>query len=673
VSAYSQYLETHPAEQQIWEDVLQAPHDVPQAEAESPPVICPEDWLSMVKDVKDLTLWAYDFHAGISYLTGPLRPLIEQAIDPRAAYHGLLAMIHPDDLPQVQAQIKTARMRQQGYSCTYRIQLSDGLVRHLEDKARPIWDETGKMVGFMGIKQDITATHAAQADLVSREKRYRLLVEDMEVPILIHQAYRVVYANRAAIAAIAAPSPEALIGQPMSKFVPERYRDEWKKQVRQLYQSVDHPVPYQADMVVQRHDGSLMQVQSGGVATRYLGQPAGQLFFIDMTEQRKNLHLLRQSQLRLDLAQEIAQLGAWEYDFVKDELWWSDSLYKIYGVKPNGKPPTQVMFFSLVHPDDHGLVMEQLQQVVEHHVPYVFDYRVLMANGKTYYFHVNASLTRNAEGGPLRLVGVTQDITARKRDEQEIKRLNATLERRVAQRTAALEASNDELRRFAYSVSHDLRAPLRHLTSYSQLLSRSMGEDTEGERAEFLGFIIQASRRMEHIITGLLDYSRLGQHPMALSQVDPRAMIQELWHGLIPVDLQHHTSLRLGALPSLWADSFLLEQVFANLLNNAIKYSSNEAQPEVSVEGWIDGHEVTYCVSDNGIGFDMKYAKNLFQLFQRLPGSEAHEGTGIGLANVKRILDRHEGSIWAESGVGKGAQFFLRLPQQGPVAREVLS
>jgi len=667
---YLSYLEQQPEEVRCWAPLLalaeppEAP--LPAAGEAVPRARSGKDWLQVIEQIGEVTTWEFRLGVGVVHLSGSLAEAIRAYLDPEQEFFGLLNLVHPLDRAWVRDVIRTVLREARDQDLSYRIQLPGGQIRYLRDRIRPTTDAQGRLNGLLGVKVDLTTIKVAERRLAESEERYRRLVEDMQVPIMIHQEEKVVFANQAALKAVRAQRKEDFLGMHLGQLVAENLRDSWLVKLQELYRAGEVPLPHRAEITVRRLDGTTMHVEAGGMPITYGGQPAGQLYFLDISEQREVFHLLVQSQLRLDLSQEIAQVGFWEYDYETDLAWWSDALYKIFGVAKTEEPPSQDYFVRLVHPDDVALVHHHLEQTEKHDAPYEFDHRVRRADGELRYFHVRGYLFRNEAGQPQRLIGVTQDITERKQREREIERLAQTLERRVTQRTKALEASNDELRRFAYSVSHDLRAPLRHLISYSQLLSKHYHDHLDEVGQEFLGFISQAASRMDDQVAGLLTYSRLGQHLLEPEWVDSGEMIRALWPSLLTAEQRAEVTLRVGELPPVQADAFLLEQVWANLLSNAIKYSSQRSQPRIVIEGQEQGEQVIYQITDNGIGFDMKDAHRLFTIFQRLPGSQAFEGTGIGLANAKRVIDRHQGEIWAEAKPGQGATFFIKLPRLSP-------
>jgi signal transduction histidine kinase len=244
-------------------------------------------------------------------------------------------------------------------------------------------------------------------------------------------------------------------------------------------------------------------------------------------------------------------------------------------------------------------------------------------------------------------------------------KLNQELEQRVVERTAQLEAANKELEAFSYSVSHDLRAPLRHVDGFAGLLANHAGPALDEKGKRFLATISNSARQMGRLIDDLLEFSRVGRTPVRRGLVSmDKLLAAVLTDGRYRED-NPAIIWDIGTLPDVQADANMLRQVLANLVGNAVKYSGKNPQPRVTIRSTPDPATPTeqiFSVADNGVGFDMKYAAKLFGVFQRLHGATEFEGTGIGLANVRRIIARHGGRTWAEGRVGEGATFYFSLP-----------
>jgi len=260
--------------------------------------------------------------------------------------------------------------------------------------------------------------------------------------------------------------------------------------------------------------------------------------------------------------------------------------------------------------------------------------------------------------------GLQIEVQQRKRAESEILRLNASLERRVDERTAALEAANRELEAFSFSVAHDLRAPLRHIDGFARMaLDESRGPDEA--LVKHLNTVVRAADGMGRMIDGLLGLSRVGRAGLQRQRVDMANLVEDARSELGPEAARPTLRWEIGALPAVSGDPVLLRLVWINLLSNALKYSSRQAEPkiEVGTQAADDGKEA-FFVRDNGVGFDMRYGEKLFNVFQRLHRQDEFEGIGIGLATVRRVIERHGGRVWTESKVNEGATFYFRIGEE---------
>ncbi|HLP15043.1 MAG TPA: ATP-binding protein, partial [Bacteroidota bacterium] len=250
--------------------------------------------------------------------------------------------------------------------------------------------------------------------------------------------------------------------------------------------------------------------------------------------------------------------------------------------------------------------------------------------------------------------------------EAEVQRLNQELEQRVQDRTAQLVAANKELDAFAHSVSHDLRAPLRHIDGFTDLLREHLAAGLDEESQHYMTSICRAAKHMDLLIDDLLSFSRMGRQEIAKRLIDLKQLTSEVIQGLEPETKDRIVHWHVADLPTVIGDRAMLRVVLVNLLSNALKFTQPRLSAEIHVGVMPQERETVIFVRDNGVGFNMTYADRLFGVFQRLHRPDEFEGTGIGLANVRRIITRHGGCTWAEGRVNEGATFYFSLPQLDP-------
>jgi PAS domain S-box-containing protein len=315
--------------------------------------------------------------------------------------------------------------------------------------------------------------------------------------------------------------------------------------------------------------------------------------------------------------------------------------------------------------DDEGRAALDLRwaRALKSREPFEIELKLWHAESARYhYVDMRVVPVLDADGAPREWIGAVQDVDDRHGLEQSLRTLNAELERRVTERTTELQTANKELESFSYSVSHDLRAPIRAIHGFCSLLSRDHAAQLDPEAQRKLGIIKSEAERMGALIDDLLAFSRLGRKELTRAELDMGALAKSVFERLSR-DCPGQVELRVGSLPAAVGDRSLFEQVWVNLLSNAMKFSGKKAHPAIEVGAISEEHEHVYYVRDNGAGFDPRYQANLFGVFQRLHHADEFPGTGVGLALVHRIVTRHGGRVWADAKLGEGATFHFTVPR----------
>ena len=536
--------------------------------------------------------------------------------------------------------------------------MSEGVEHIIDFSLKPVRDASGDIILLIPEGRDITGFKRTEEALRESEERFaRLSLASFE-GIAITGEGIVLDANQ---------QLAKMLGYELNELMGMQVLDTVAPDSRELVQEKRRrgdEGPYEHFLL--RKDGSTFPVEVRAQALPYKGHIVRVTAVRELTQRRQAEEALRASEEHLRLALEASQMGTWEWTITTNEVKWSSQVEKIFCLNAGEFDGTFEGYSKLVHPDDREGVEQTIASALSGEVePYVTEHRVILPGGGFRWIGGRGTVYRDAAGIPVLMRGTVSDITAQKEVEQQVRQLNEELEKRVQERTTELSAANRELESFSYSVSHDLRAPLRNVSGFVELLRRRMGSALDEKSLKYVDTITNETRRMGQLIDDLLAFSRTGRSELRTASVDMNALAGEVRDSLTLETQGREIVWTIAKLPEIRADRNLLRQALFNLVHNAVKYTRPRPSAEITIGSLVDGKrsgQQTFFVRDNGVGFEMKHAKRLFAVFQRLHHSKQFEGTGIGLANVQRIIHRHGGRVWAESELGNGSTFYFSLP-----------
>lgn len=537
------------------------------------------------------------------------------------------------------------------YEDVERIQLRDGNMRHIDVIKTPVCDADNNVVGVQIIFSDVTDELALQAELKNVERRLQAILDNTSTVVYVKDLEgRYLLINR---------EFETLFGVTLSEVIGKNDYDLFPGEFADAFRAVDrrvaeHGETIEIEEVAPQADGLHTYISSkfplrGDQSEVYA--VAG--ISTDITGRKRAEEQLRDSQQQLNLALTSAEIGTWSWDIAPDEIFWDDRTHDIFGLRRDTFAGTHAGFVAMLHPGDARRVQDAMEECLRHGDDFDIDYRIVWPEGNIRHITARAAVLRNDDGEPVRMTGVCLDITERKGAEQQL--------RRYASR---LEATNRELEEFAYIVSHDLQEPLRTLSFFSDSLQADLADTISGEARRDLQFIADAAQRMQQLVRDLLTLSRAGRTEMRRDSVPLRECVQAALDVLSTRIRETGAQVDVAELPVVQGDRTLLTQLFQNLVGNALKFVGPDDHPHVRVVAtrrdgaWVVG------VQDNGIGIKPEFAKKIFAPFQRLHASSEYEGTGIGLAICRKVVQRHGGTIWVESQPGHGANFQFELPAE---------
>lgn len=505
---------------------------------------------------------------------------------------------------------------------------------------------------FTGFIRDITERKQAEEMLRSSEERYRSLFQSNPNPMWVYDAETLSFlaVNAAAIRHYGFTERE-FMAMTLKDIRPAEDLPALMDNISRAGQGLDETTQWRH----RKKDGGLIDVEITSHQLMWLGRRASLVLINDITA-RKHAEEVRTQLAAIIESSDDAIISKSLEGIITS---WNRGAERLFGYSAQEAiGQSMLMLFppELVAEEADILAHIRRGEGVDH-----FDTVRVTKSGKRIDVSVTLSPILDQAGRIIGASKIARDITHRKIAEQEIRQLNAELEERVLRRTAELETANKELEAFSYSVSHDLRSPLRTVDGFSQAVLEDYGPQIPVEGRRYLQTIRDGAQRMGVLIDDLLTFSRLSRLPLHKEKVDLARMARDTFAELESEKGERNIELKIGELPKVHGDPALLKQVWINLLSNALKYTRKRETAIIEVGCKRDNGSAICFVSDNGTGFDMQYADKLFGVFQRLHRAEEFEGTGVGLAIVQRVINRHGGRVWAEATEGKGATFYFTL------------
>jgi PAS domain S-box-containing protein len=517
-------------------------------------------------------------------------------------------------------------------------------------------DNYGSTRSLICVVEDVTDRIVALHALRASEERYRRLVEMAPDGVFVQRDGIIQFANQASLRILGARSDAELVGRSLLDHVDGEYRKEEEAHFHSLAEHGGSGSVPPHQLRLRRLDGGTIEVESSAVAVELEYHPAVLCMVRDITDRLAANRALLESQSRYrDVVESVNEVifqtdAKGRFTFL-NQAWSHITGFQVADSLGRG-------LVDFLHPDDRARARATLEQVLartraDSHT----ELRIRTRDGQIRWIE---AAVRQAQGGSG-LSGSLDDISTRKIAELTLKNLNQELEARVRLRTAELENSNRELEAFSYSVSHDLRAPLRAIDGFAHIIEEDYVEHIDPAGRAYLARIRTATHRMAALIDDLIELARLTRQPLRREYVDMSELVGQIVDELRAESPEREVDLQITQGLAANVDRALLRVVLENLLRNAWKFTATTPRPQVSVTAErVDG-KLIYCVGDNGVGFDMAFANKLFRPFHRLHGSAEFSGSGIGLATVQRIIQRHGGSVWTEAKPGEGARFFFTL------------
>jgi PAS domain S-box-containing protein len=595
-------------------------------------------------------------------------------------FETVMSAVHPDDEAHVRNALRCALAAGATYEQECRIIRPDGSVRWIATTGRGEYDTAGMCVRMRGVSLDVTERKQAADDISRREAQLAEAQRIAHLGSYEWDVHRDKVDRSEELCRIFGLAPDQF--PPTFEGYLERVHPDDRCATRSAIEAAFHQsTPFEFDERIVRPDGTVRMLHSQGTwIVDTVGRPAILVGICqDITERKRAEDQLRRSEERFQMVVRATNDVIWDWDLTSGTVWWNRGINSVFNYGQDDVVDTADWIVANVHPEDLDAMTEGLRAVMAAGGQFWSgEYRFRRADGSYADVFDRAFVTYDAERKPVRVIGAMADISERKRAlemlEQgvatrtsELRKKNEELEHEVNRRADVerlLRARNEELKAFAHTVSHDLKAPLRGIAGYAAELDRRHRVGLSDRALHCLKEIVTATRNLDRLIEDLLHYARLDSETPSATTVNLARIVEVILRDRNTTILDQGAEVTVSLTAPIvhaWERGVL--QVLTNLIDNALKYSRNVHPSSIRIASHERSDVWLIEVADNGIGFDMRYHDRIFGLFDRLVRQEDFEGTGAGLAIVKKVLDKMGGRIWGESAPAAGATFFVELPR----------
>jgi PAS domain S-box-containing protein len=509
----------------------------------------------------------------------------------------------------------------------------------------PIYDDKGSLTANLVTHTDITERKKLEDELLLREKFYNNMISNLPRSsiFILDKNFRILRSGGSQLAKMGL-TPEMPEGKTLSEIFPSEissllnatYIEALKGEESSCETTFDNLHMLNVFVPIRNDSGTVGNIL---------------ILSMDISSQKKTENDLRMAQKKLNLALENANIGVWEWDLKTDKMIWDSRIEKIFGIEPGTVKPTYAAFESFINEEDLPHFRDAVNKTINLDFPFETIFRTKSSNDESKYISTKALVNKYRKGKSVGLTGVCFDVTSMKKGTEKV----------LIDLNEELMRSNKDLQQFAYVASHDLQEPLRMVSSFTQMLEQRYHDKLDDDGREYIRYAVDGSKRMYFLLNGLLAYSRVQSKAKEFGKVRMTEVIEKVLRNLSLKIKEKNAVVIYNKLPVVVADENQMIQLIQNLTDNALKFSPVSPKITISAKSLNDYH--VFSVKDEGIGIEEQYFEKIFKIFQRLHRKDDYEGTGIGLAICKRIVERHGGNLWVESEPGNGSTFFFTIPR----------